>query len=58
MNLIKIHDLKVFCNLMIYFIKSIFIKFNKLDVVDVKNQINSFFRMYLQADILLIENEI
>ena len=57
-NLIKIHNLKVFCDLTVNLIESIFVRFNKLDVVDIKNQIDFLFKMHLQISILLIKDEI
>ena len=58
MNLIFIHDLKVLCNLMTNLIESVFVRFNKLDVINVENQIDLLFVMHSQADVSLAGNEV
>ena len=58
MNLIKICDLKVLHDLMTNLIKNVFVRLNKLDVVNVENQINLFFEVHSQADVSLIESKI
>ena len=58
MNLTEIYDLKVLCDLMTNLIKNVFIRFNKLDIINVESQINLFFEVYSQADVSLIENKV
>ena len=58
MNLTEICDLKVLCDLMTNLIKNVFVRLNKLDVINVENQINFFFEVYSQADVSLIESKI